>query len=247
MLRFRIGFAETDHGDTAFLHHGAHVGEVEVDEAGFGDEFRDPLHRAHEHLVADLEGLPDGEFADRIEQPVVGNDDDGIAHVAQAFEAGFGVRAPDLALCGERRGDDGDGERAGVAGGLGDDGGCAGAGPTAEAGGHEDHIRALDLVVDLLLTFEGGLLADLRERARAAALRFLLAHQDLAVGLDVDEMLDIGVGRDELRALNALLVHAVDRVAAAAAAADDRNVGLQVTQDVLELLIGHRAGLWITA
>jgi hypothetical protein len=156
-----------------------------------------------------------------------------VSLIAEAFEAGFGVGAPNLALGGKRRGDDRDRERARIAGGLGDDGGRAGAGAAAEAGGHEDHIRALDGVVDLLLTFEGGLLADLRQRARTAALGFLLAHQDLAVGLDVDEVLDVGVGRDKLRALNPLFGHPVDGVAAAAAAADDGDVGLEVFEDIL--------------
>jgi len=52
-------------------------------------------------------------------------------------------------------------------------------------------------------------------------------------------VLDVRVGGDELRAVDALLVHSVDGVAAGTATADDRDVGLEVLQDVFQFVVGH--------
>jgi hypothetical protein len=38
-------------------HHGPHVGEVDVDQAGTRDEFRDALYRALQHLVGGAESV----------------------------------------------------------------------------------------------------------------------------------------------------------------------------------------------
>ena len=84
------------------------------------------------------------------QQTLVRDDDEGVDLLAQALDALLGlVRAPP-ALEGERPGDDADRERAEALGRLGDDRGGAGAGAAALAGGDEDHVGALQHLLDLL-------------------------------------------------------------------------------------------------
>ena len=74
---------------------------------------------------------------------------------------------------------------------------------------------------NVLLGFERRLAAHLRVRAGPQAARRLRADVDLDVRVGVEQRLRIGVHRDELDAGEARLDHAVDRVGAAAADADD--------------------------
>ena len=122
----------------------------------------------------------------------------------------------------ERAGDDADGERADLLlGDLGDDGRGAGAGAAALAGGHEDHVGALQRLLDLVAALVGRAVADLGVGAGAEAARELAADLQLDVGVAHLERLRVGVDRDELDALQAGVDHAVDGVGAAAADADD--------------------------
>jgi hypothetical protein len=111
----------------------------------------------------------------------------GDAHAAQAFEM-------------ERLGHDADGEDAHLARDLGDDGGGAGAGAATHAGGDEHHMRAGEMVADLVDHLLGGGAADLGLRAGPETLGDLHAHLDDALGLGGGERLGVGIGDDELDA-----------------------------------------------
>src|SRR5262249_12662400 len=125
----------------------------------------------------------------------------------------------------ERLGDDGDGERTELAGEAGDDRGRAGAGAAAEAGGDEDHVGAVERLDDLLGVLERRLAPDVRGGAGAESLRPLAADLQLDRRDVVLERLEVGVGDDELDAVETDLHHAVDGVAAAPADADDLDAG----------------------
>ena len=149
-----------------------------------------------------------------------------------------------LALELERLGDDADGEDAGLARRARHDRRRAGAGAAAHAGGDEGHVRAGEMVGDLVDRLLGGGAADLRLRAGAEPLRDRHAHLDEAVGLGHGERLRVGVGDDEVDALQARLDHVVDRVAAGAADAEDGDPRLQF-RDVGHLQIDtHRSVLF---
>ena len=120
----------------------------------------------------------------------------------------------------ERLGDHADGQDALVARGLGDDRRGAGAGAAAHAGGDEAHVRAFERCDDLVERLFGGGAADLRPRAGAEALRDLEAELDPAVGGRSVERLRVGVGDDEVDALDVGAHHVGDGVAAGAADAD---------------------------
>ena len=142
----------------------------------------------------------------------------------------FGDLHAAAALEMERLGDDADGQDAHFARGSGDNRRRAGAGAAAHAGGDEDHVRAGEVVADLLERLFGGGLADLRLGARAEPLRHLEAHLDDALGARGGQRLRVGVGDDEVDAGEAGDDHVVDRVAAGAADAADHDARLQFPQ-----------------
>ena len=154
-----------------------------------------------------------------------GNRDDRVDAVAQRFEPALGLQLPLLALELERLGDDGDGQRAELAREAGDDRRRAGAGAAAEAGRDEDHVGAVERLDDLLGVLERRRAADVRVGAGAEPLGQLRADLQLdrrGVGL---QRLQVGVGDDELDAVEPGAHHPVDGVAAAAADADHLDAG----------------------
>ncbi len=89
------------------LHHRAHVGEVEVDEARRRDQVADALDALPEDVVGDLEGVDHRRRAvEHLEQAVVRDDDDGVAGGAQLLDAALGGGPAARALEAERRRDD---------------------------------------------------------------------------------------------------------------------------------------------
>ena len=122
-------------------------------------------------------------------------------------------------------GDDGDGERSHFAGERGDDGRGSGAGAAAESGGDEDHVGAFEGFDDFVGVFERGFASDFGIGAGAEAVGELHAELDLDRSARELERLEVGVGDHELDAFEVRLDHAVDGVAAAAADADDLDLG----------------------
>ena len=128
----------------------------------------------------------------------------------------------------ERRRDDADGERAELARDPRDDRRRAGAGAAALAGGDEDHVRAAQRALDLVVALLGGAAADLGVGAGAEALGELAADVELRRRVAHLELLDVGVDRDEVDLRDPGVDHPVERVQAGAADADDadhREVG----------------------
>src|SRR6185369_7769669 len=88
------------------------------------------------------------------------------------------------------------------------------------AGGDEAHVRSLERLDDLVECLFGGGAPDLRPRTGAKPLRNLEAELDPAVGGRVVERLRVGVGDDEIDALDIGAHHVGDGVAARPADAD---------------------------
>ena len=91
----------------------------------------------------------------------------------------------------------------------------------ALAGGDEDHIGLGQSLADLRPALLGGLAAHLGVRAGPEAARQLFADVDGLVGIGHEQGLTVGIDRDELDAAHTGLHHAVHRIGAAAANADD--------------------------
>ena len=105
----------------------------------------------------------------------------------------LGLLGAPAALERERPRDDADGQRAELARELGDDRRGAGAGAAALAGGDEDHVGALQRLLQLVAALLRGGVADRRVRARAEAARRLRADVDLHVGVAHQQRLRVGV------------------------------------------------------
>ena len=115
----------------------------------------------------------------------------------------------------------------------------AGAGAAAHAGGDEHHVRACKMIADLVDHLFGGRAPDFGLRAGAEAFGDLHAHLDDALGLRHGQRLRVGVGDDEVAALQAGRDHVVDGVAAGAADTEHGDPRLEFP-DVRHLQIdGH--------
>ena len=207
---------------TGVAHDRPHVGEVEVDEAGHGDQVGDALDALAEDVVGHAEGVDDRGLAlDHLKQPVVLDHDQRVDLIAQGVDAALGLLAPPAALERERPRDDADGERVQAPRQLGDDGCRAGARAAPLAGGDEDHVRALQCLLELVPALLRGGATNVRVGPGAEAVRPLRTDLELDVAVAHQQRLRVGVHRDELDAPEARVDHSVDGVRAAAAHADD--------------------------
>ena len=194
---------------------------VEVDEAGDGDQVRDALHALAEDVVRHAERLEDRRrLLDDLQQPVVLDHDQRVDRSRRfwmpvsAWSArrlpsnanGF-VTTPTVSASSSRP--------------SSATTGAAPAGPTALAGRDEDHVGALERLLQLVAALLGRREPDVGVRASAEPARRLRADVDLHVGIRVEQRLRVRVHRDELDTGEARLDHAVDRVRAAAADTHD--------------------------
>src|SRR5918999_721232 len=217
------GLADAHQGRTGLLHDCADVGEVEVDQTRGGDQVRDALYALPEHGVGLAEGVEDaGAPLDDGQQLFVGDHDHRVDLRAEAVDALHCLAHALGALEVERLGHDADCEGADLLlRHLGDHRRGTGAGAAALTGGHEDHVRAFERLLDLVAALIRRAIADLGVGSGAEALGELVADLELDVGVAHLERLGVGVDGDELDPLEARVHHAVDGVGAAAADADD--------------------------
>ena len=165
-------------------------------------------------------------------------------HLVQFGDAVLGDAHPAHAFEVERLGDDADGEDAGLLGAARDHRRGAGAGAAAHAGGDEHHVRALEVIADLVDRLFGRGAPDFRLRAGAEPFGDGHAHLDDALGLGHGERLGVGVGDDEVDALQPARDHVVDGVAAGAAGPEHGDPRLELT-DVGNLQIDAHVCLFI--
>ena len=207
------------------LHDRGDVREVQVDEARHGDQLGDIGNRLTEHAVRDFERVLKGDLLlGYVLEALVRDDDQRVNVLVELVDAAQRLLEALLALERERTGDNADRQDAHLAGDLRHDRSRARAGAAAHAGGDEYHVGVLQRRSDLVLALLRCLAADLRVCARALALGQLFADLDLGAGLREIQRLHIRVDRNKFNALHAALDHAVDRIAAAAADADDFDI-----------------------
>ena len=83
-------------GGAAVLHDRLDVGEVQVNQTRDGDQLADPLDALAQDVVCHAEGLFDtGGLACNLQEPVVGDGDQGVDRALQGLDRVFGV-APAL-------------------------------------------------------------------------------------------------------------------------------------------------------
>ena len=142
-------------------HDRPHVGEVEVDEAGNRDQVGDPLDALAQHVVGQPERVDDRRLlVDDLEQTVVLDHDQRVDVLAQVADALLGLLGAPAPLERERPRDDTDGECADLrARARRRIGARSGAGAASFAGGDEDHVGALERLLQLVAALHGGLAA----------------------------------------------------------------------------------------
>jgi hypothetical protein len=158
--------------------------------------------------------------AQRPQQPVVGDGDEGVDVLAELEDPLLGHLAPPRPLEAERLGHHGHGEGADVLRHMRDDRRRAGSGPAAHAAGDEHHVGAVEHVEDFRVRLERRVPAHLRVRAGAEAAGQLQAELQPGGRPGAAERLRVGVGRDELDPEQAGVDHPVHRVASPAPDSD---------------------------
>src|SRR3989441_10454438 len=232
-----IRLAESDHRDPAALHDRLDVIEIEVHEARFRDDLRDPLDSAHQHVVRDLERRIQGQTRDELKEFVIRDHDHGVRKVPELLEAVLRILRADRALRPERERADRDRQGARLFRELCEDRGAAGPRAASEAARDEHHVRTLDAGPQFGRGLAGRLLADLGERAGSEAARHSASMQELVGGPDDEEVLGVRVRSEQLRPDDTRFDEAVDRVAAAAPDPDDLDVRPQAREDPLEFSV----------
>ncbi len=103
-------------------------------------------------------------------------------------------------------------------------------GAAAHAGGDEGHVAADEMGLDVGHGLLGRGRADLRLGAGTETFGDVGAHLNAALGGRAHQGLRVGVGDDELHALEAAFDHVVDGVAAGAAHSEHGNARLEFGQ-----------------
>ncbi len=205
----------------------ANVGEIAIDQARRRDDVADALHGLPQNIVGDAERLEEaGALGNQVQQLIVGNRDHCIDDARQLGKPVIGLLAALGSFERERLGDHGDRQRAQFLRQRRDHGRGSGAGAAAEPRRDEHHVGAFQQIDDLFGVFERGLPADLRIRARAQAVGELRADRQLIGHRRRRQRLHVGVQHAELDAGESFVQHARDRILAAAADAEDANLGL---------------------
>ncbi len=219
---FALGLAGPHHRLAHAAHHGAHVGEVEVDEAFLDHQIGDAGNAREQHFVGHRERVGEGGlFVGHTEKVLVGNDDQGIDMAMQLVDPLIGQLHAAIAFELERLGHHADRQYPLLASGAGNHGRGARPRATAHAAGDEHHVRAGKVVVEFIETFFGGRTAHLGVRPRTEAFGNTDTELYHALGAGKRQRLSVGIGHDELDAFKARINHVVDRVAACTTDAKD--------------------------
>ena len=220
-------FAAAHQGHAGIAHHLAHVLEVHVDVAGFGNHLDNALDGGGQHLIGLGEGFLDEGVAEELVQLLVVDYQEAVHVLFQFMDAVNRLGLAFVAFVLEGDGDHGHREDAAVLGHFGNDGGGSRSGAAAHAGGEEEHLGAAvqHLAGNLVLAFYGCVAARGGVRAGSQA---VLPHLNLHGYLTYLEGLRVGVAHDKAAALDILAVHVVDGVAASAAYAYHFDNGILV-------------------
>ncbi|MPM14630.1 hypothetical protein SDC9_60994 [bioreactor metagenome] len=212
-------------GKALFAHDGLDVRKVEVDHCRNGDQIGNTLNALAQHVVRNAERVGKACSANKVDELVVGNCNERVHGGLERGNADFGVAHAHLAFKREGLGHDRNGQNTQLTRAFGNDSRGSRAGSAAHTGGDERHIRAAERFGNHFAALVRGFAADFRVRARAEAFGQLLADLNLNGCFCQIQRLLIGINRNEFNAPEAVLNHAVDRVAAGAADADNFYLG----------------------
>jgi hypothetical protein len=208
------------------LHDGLDIGEVQVDEARGRDEVGDALDTGEEHLVGGGERLEEADSAVAdLQQPVIRHHDEGVDFALERGDADLCLGRATLAFEAEWPGHHTDGQCADRLRDPRHHRGATSAGSAALACRHEDHVGTSECFLDFFGVIFGRATPDLRVCTSAQPASDFPSDVKLHVGVAHEQGLRVGVDGDELDSAKTEFDHAVHRVDAAAAYADDLDHG----------------------
>ena len=163
-------------GVAGVLHHGQHIGKIQVDVAGGLNQLGDALHPLPQHVVCQLKRVFHCQLfgGDQL-NAVVGNHHQAVHMFFQRLNAVLRLFHAAAPLKGEGLRHDTHRENAHIPGNFRYHRGGAGAGAAAHAGGHKHHVGALQRRDDLVPAFLSGALSALRIAAGAVTVGQLFA------------------------------------------------------------------------
>ena len=226
---FAARLAGAHHCLAHLVHHRAHVGKVQVDQAGAHHQVGHALYALIEHIIGHGEGFGEGGlFIGQTEQVLVRNDDQRVDDLLQRLDTFFGLPHPLCALKLEGLCHNAHRQDPQFACGMCDDRRGPRAGAAPHAGRDEAHMRPCQVVDDLLDRFLGG--GGPHGRARPGAQTFgnPQPHLDGGIGAALHQRLRVRIGNDEFDTLKVFVDHVVDGIAARTTDTEDRNAGLQL-------------------
>ena len=224
-----VSLAGPHHRLAHFIHDGAHIGEIKVDQTGANHQVGHALDALVENIIGHAEGFGEGGFfIGQTEQVLVGDDDQRINHLLQRLNALFGLTHAFCALELERLGDNTDGQNAKFAGGLCDDRCGAGSGAAAHASGDKAHMRPRQMINDLFNALFSSSGADRGPRAGAKTFGDFHAKLNAAVRIALTQGLCVGICHHEINPVELLFDHVVDRVATGPTNTENGDPGLKV-------------------
>ena len=145
------------------MPYALHIGKVQVDQTGQGNQVRNTLDALTQNVIGNLEGLRNRRLlVHDLHQTVVGNGDNRIHMLLEVGNAGFGVAFALLAFKAKGLRHHANGQRADFPGTLGNHRCCTGTRTAAHTGSNKDHIRPAQRFQNIVAAFLGRLLSDFR-------------------------------------------------------------------------------------
>src|SRR5258707_5735672 len=143
--------APAHHGLALLAHYGENVGKIEIDQTFLDYKVADAGHTRIKHLIGQGKGIGEcGLLVGHPEQVLVWDDQQGVHHLHQFRDAGFGKPHSALAFEVEGLGNYPHGANAKLTRGPGDNRSCSGSGTAAHAGSNEHHVCAGQLIADCI-------------------------------------------------------------------------------------------------
>ena len=215
---FALCLACAHHCFAHFVHHGAYVRKVQVDQTGTNHQVRHTFDTLVQHVICHAEGFGKGcFFICKAEQVLVRNDDQCIDHLLQGGDACFGLAHTFRAFELERLCNNTDGQNPQFTRSLRDDrcGPCTG--PTAHTGSDKTHMRTSKVINDLFDAFFGSGCTNFGTRTCAKTFGDFDTQLDARSRQALLKRLCVGICDNKLDAFQLLFDHVVYRVAASAA------------------------------
>ena len=173
---FPGGTAGAHHRHAHFGHHGAHISEVDVDDARAGNQLGDTLYGSQQDIVGRTKCRQQaGILAQHREQLFVGNSDQRVDMLGEFLHPLLGHPHTLGPFEGERPGHHGHRKNAQLLGDLGDDRCTAGTGTSPHAGCDEDHVGTVEQLSNPLTILHRRLTANFRIGSRTQSFGDLVA------------------------------------------------------------------------